>query len=79
MSTTLTFDESAAELILQSFGKDVDEEGYVIDPVTGERETTESGDEILKEDFAGVEKGSIIFLDDDFNSIVDHVKRQRKE
>lgn len=79
MSTTLTFDESAAEYVLEAFGREVDEEGYVVNPETGERETTESGDEIHKEDFAGLEQGSIIFLDDDFNTLVDHVKRQREK
>lgn len=79
MTATLTFDESAAELVLQSFGRDVDKEGYVINPETGERETTETGEEIHKEHFAGLEEGSIIFLDDDFNTLVDHVKRRRED
>lgn len=77
MSETLTFDESAAEFVLESFGRSVDEEGYVVDNETGERETTEGGNEIHRKHFAGVEDGSIIFLDDDFNTLVRHVKRRR--
>lgn len=77
MSTTLTFDESAAEFVLESFGRAVDDEGYVIDPETGRRETTENGEDIHKDEFTGVENGSIIFLDDDFTTLVNHVKRRR--
>jgi len=35
--TTLTFDKSAAEFVLESFDKATDNQGYVIDPTTGER------------------------------------------
>ena len=76
--TTLTFDESAAENILEAFGKGVDNEGYVVD-ADGERETTDHGDEIEKGHFAGLEQGSIIVLDDDFNSLVGHVNRRQEE
>jgi len=72
----VTFDESAAEFVIESFGREVDEEGYVVDPQTGERETTPGGEEIKAEEFAGVEKGSVLFLDGDFTSLVDHVKRR---
>lgn len=76
MSTTLTFDDSATEFLLKAFGKTVDEEGYVVDIETGNRETTPDGYEIKASDFAGVEKGSKLFLDDNFSSLVDHVKRR---
>lgn len=79
MSTTLTFDETAAEYIIEAFGKDVDDEGYVIDPENGERETIDAGEELHIDHFAGVEEGSIIFLDDDFNTLVEHVKRRREQ
>jgi len=78
MSTTLTFDESATDFILESFGRDVDDEGYIIDPETGDRVTTPDGEEIKKEEFAGVERGSTLYLDDDFNTIVEHVKRRNR-
>lgn len=78
MSTTLTFDESAAEFIIESFGKTTDGEGYIVDPERDERETTPEGNEIHIDDFAGVEKGSQLFLDDDFTTLVEHVKRRRQ-
>lgn len=76
--TTLTFDESAAEEILEAFGKSVDEEGYLYDPETEERETNGDGEEIQKGRLAGIEQGSIIFVDDDFNSLVEHVNRRKE-
>lgn len=79
MSPTLTFDQSATEFVLESFDKEVDDEGYIIDADTGERETTPSGDPIKKEEFTGVEDGSTLFLDDDFMTLVDHIKRQRDD
>ncbi|AAV45603.1 unknown [Haloarcula marismortui ATCC 43049] len=79
MSTTLTFDESAAEFIIESFGKTTDGEGYIVDPQRNERETTPEGNEIHIDDFAGVEKGSQLFLDDDFTTLVEHVKRRRQD
>lgn len=78
MSTTLTFDENAAEFILESFGAEIDDEGFIINPETGERETVTDSEELHKDHFSGVEKGSIIYLDDDFNTLVEHVKRRRE-
>lgn len=77
MSTSLTFDESATDFILKSFNKEVDEEGYVVDE-EGNRVTTPEGDKIKKEEFAGVEKGSTLYLSDDFTTLVEHVKRRNK-
>jgi len=77
MAPSLTFDESAAEFVLEAFDREVDGEGYVINPKTGERETTPDGEEIHRDEFTGVEDGSTLFLDDDFMTLVDHVKRQR--
>lgn len=80
MPANLTFDESAAEDILEAFDREVDEEGYIIDPETGEREVVPgSNQEIHIDDFSGVEKGSVLFLNDDFTTLVDHVKRQRED
>lgn len=76
MTTTLTFDASVAEDVIREFGKEVDDNGYIVDPETGNRVETESGDPINVDHFAGVEKGSMIFLDDDFNTLVDHMKRR---
>lgn len=77
--TTITFDESAIEEVLEGFDRTVDQEGFVFNPEEGNRETNDEGEEIPKEHFAGLERGSVIVLDDDFNTIVDHVKRRHSE
>lgn len=74
----LTFSDSATELVLGAFGKDVDRAGYIIDEGTEERETTLEGEPIKREELVGIEKGSMIFLEDDFNTLIDHVRRRRE-
>lgn len=63
MAPSLTFDESAAEFVLEAFDREVDGEGYVINPKTGERETTPDGEEIHRDEFTGVEDGSTLLSD----------------
>lgn len=79
MPPSLTFDESAAEFVLEAFDRELDSEGYIVDPETGDRVTTPNGEEVHRDEFSGLEEGSILYLDDDFMSLVDHVKRQRDE
>ncbi len=55
---TITFEESAKEDILDMFDKKVDEEGYLIEKDCPEqRVLTPDGEEILKEEWAGIYKG----------------------
>ena len=77
MDPIITFDESTAETVLESFDRRIDDDGRVLRP-DGEPETTDDGVELTIEKFAGVERGSLIFLDDDFNTLVGHVERRRK-
>lgn len=78
MSQTITFDKSAASHVLKAFDKKVDEKGYVVDEESEDRVTNMEGIEIQENHFAGMEQGSVIFLDDDFNTLVDHVKRRER-
>lgn len=77
MPPAITFDESATDAILDEFNKAVDEEGYIIEADTGERVLTPEGEEITKEEFAGIAKGSEIFVEDNFVSLINHVKRRQ--
>lgn len=63
--------------ILQAIGKEVDEEGYVIDSETKERALLPSGEELLFKDFAGAKKGSEIFIKSDITSLVEYVNKYR--
>lgn len=67
----ITFDENSKEEILSCFGKTVDQEGYIIetdDPTM--RVITPDGEEITVEEFAGIRKGSEIFIKSDLPSLI---------
>jgi len=72
----ITFEENAAEHVAASFGATV-EDGYLFDQETGERITNPDGEHIHIDDLAIIEDGSTIFVDDNFDSLVKHVERQR--
>jgi len=67
---TITFDESSRKVILQVFGKDIDEQGYIVDTKTGQRVLSPDGEEVLAKDFAGIRKGSEIFITKDLPSLL---------
>ena len=79
MEKIITFEKSAKEEVLGFFGKAVDEDGYIIDKVTHEKVPASDGDDLEFEQFAGIRKGSLVFIKSDINSIIellDSIKRQ---
>jgi hypothetical protein len=66
----ITFDESTKEELLSCFGKTVDDEGYIIERDTGQKVVTQEGDRISIEEFAGIRKGSEIYLKSDLPSLI---------
>lgn len=73
----MTFESEATEHVLASVGASVDEQNYIIDEETGERITNPDGEEIKVDNLAIIEQGSTIFVDDNFDSLVKHIERQR--
>ncbi|HRN90672.1 MAG TPA: hypothetical protein PK265_02490 [Candidatus Saccharibacteria bacterium] len=67
---TITFDDTSKHIILQIFGKDIDDQGYIIDIMTNERVLSPEGEEVLAQDFAGIKKGSEIFITKDLPSLL---------
>jgi len=67
----ITFDDSAKTEILSFFDKTVDDEGYIVekDDVT-QRVITPDGEEVRLEEFAGIRKGSEIFIKSDLPSLI---------
>ena len=61
----LTFNEGASSFILAAFGKEINEYGIIIDRETGEPVLTPEGEELTKEKFGGIKKGSEIFIKND--------------
>ena len=75
MAPEITFGPSAAETVLEQFGKTVDEEDYIIDQETEDRvESYYKEEEIHIDEFGGLIEGSTEFIKDDFAEIHEFVK-----
>lgn len=67
----ITFDESAQAFILEAFGKGV-RDGFVVEKKKpSEKVITPRGEDVAVKDFAGVRKGSVIFVKNDIVSLVE--------
>jgi len=66
----LTFDNSSRDFVLDAFEKVIDDNGYVVERKTREKVITPDGEEILGEEFAGIRKGSEIYIKSDLPSII---------
>jgi hypothetical protein len=80
MSPEITFGSDAAETVLEEFGRSTDDEDYIINEETGERETSYyKGEEIHIEEFGGLIDGSVGLVKDDFTEIHQYVKDKELE
>lgn len=76
-SHTVTFDESAAETIVQSLGWGINANGVIVDPETATLVRASDGAMIHIHELGGIvpdENGDPQPMRDDFASIVGHVK-----
>jgi hypothetical protein len=77
MSTSLqedviTFDFESKRKILSFFGKTIDEDGYLIEEDNpDQRVITPDGDDITLDEFAGIRKGSEIYIKSDLPSLIE--------
>ena len=68
----ITFDASVKKDILSFFGKTVDENGFLVEKDDFQQKViTQDGEEIKFDDFAGIRKGSEIFIKSDLPSLID--------
>ncbi|MBW6471273.1 MAG: hypothetical protein K0A90_08650 [Methanosarcinaceae archaeon] len=68
----ITFDASVKKDILSFFGKTVDEHGFLVEKEDFQQKViTQDGEEIKFDDFAGIRKGSEIFIKSDLPSLID--------
>jgi hypothetical protein len=68
----IVFDEQSKKALLEIMKKSVDSEGFIVENDNPtERVLTKEGEEIKLEEFAGVRKGSEIFIKNDINSILE--------
>ena len=79
MPPEITFGPSAAETVLEQFGKTLDEDNYIIDQESEKRvKSLYKGEEIHIDEFGGVVEGSTEFIKDDYAEIHEYVKSQEE-
>lgn len=72
MQREFTFDKSAIDFVLETFGKAVDEQGYLVEADNPkQRVLTKNGEEIKKEKWAGIIKGSERYIKSDITSLIE--------
>ncbi|MCK5215722.1 MAG: hypothetical protein KAR05_10260 [Candidatus Omnitrophica bacterium] len=72
MQKVITFDEDLKLEVLRSFNKDVDIDGYIIEKDNpSQKILTPQGEPLELRDFAGIRKGSLIFIKSDINSLIE--------
>jgi len=72
MQANITFDKTAMEFVLSAFGKSVNEEGFLVEANCPDQKVFSlSGEEIHKDDFAGIIKGSVLFIKSDLPSLIE--------
>ena len=79
MKKIITFDNSLREEILSLLNKKMDEEGYIVEEDNPEqRVITPDGEEVHIDEFAGVTKGSEVFIKSNLPSLIEFSKRSPK-
>ena len=77
-TSCIRFDESAKEDMLKLFGKETDNEGFIVECDNQEhRVLTPYGEEIQLEDWGGVKRGSEAFIKKDVFSLVRMAKEMK--
>jgi len=66
----LLFTPSSIPFLLRAFGKEINEQGKIMDSETGVIEMTPEGEELTRENFGGLKKGSVLFLKKDLLSVI---------
>ena len=77
---TITFNQSARGFILSALDKKVDNEGYIVDASTDKKVPSQNGTDITLQEFAGIIKGSEIYVKSDVVSLIeatDKIKAER--
>ena len=71
INKTITFDKSAKNFVLDAFDKSVDKDGYIVEKKNpNQRVIAQDGQEVESDKFAGIKKGSQVFIKSDLLSII---------
>lgn len=74
MNLRVTFDESARDFVLGAFGKTI-ADGFVVEKCNKrQRVLTPRGEDLPASEFAGIRRGSTIFVKSDIVSLIEAAK-----
>ncbi|MFB6189996.1 MAG: hypothetical protein ABEJ91_00290, partial [Candidatus Nanohaloarchaea archaeon] len=62
--------------VLRIFGKETDDEGYIVERNSGERVLTPEGEPIKRDNLGMIARGSEVFVEDNFVSKLNYVKNR---
>ncbi len=72
MDYSIVFDQSARDFVLEAFDKKIDSDHYLVEKASPNRRVlTKDGEEIRIDQFAGVQKGSEIYIKSDIASLIE--------
>jgi len=74
----ITFHKNLKLDILKLFGKTKDRDGYIIDSTTKEKVLTKDGEELTIKEFAGLTKGSVVYLKSDIISLIKYIDKKHE-
>lgn len=75
MKTVVFSDSIDSKLaVLHLTGKSVDQGGYIVEALSGERVVSPSGEDVRLQDFAGIRKGSEIIITNDLPSLLEQAE-----
>jgi hypothetical protein len=67
----ITFSNNAKKFILSAFSKTVDEQEFIVETSNkNQRVLTPDGEQVELENFAGIKKGSEVFIKNDLISLI---------
>ena len=66
---SITFNDSAKNFILDAFGKSI-KDNFIVEKNNQQRVLDRFGEEITVDDFAGIKKGSEVFIKSDLVSLM---------
>ena len=75
----ITFDKSLSQEILNFFNKSIDKDGSIIDLKTGRRVLSREGEVVTLDEFAGVTKGSEVYLKSDILSLINYIENKNED
>lgn len=79
MTTEIVFSEERTDYLLDLFGKEVDDSGYIIDSETKERVKSTTDEYLQKDDLGYVGHNSVHFVEDDISTIIDYLSEESEQ